>query len=446
MAPDMHTLAPELLAKIFLHCIGDESRESTRCVKLAPLLLGRVCRTWRTISVSSLDLWSRIVMVVPKEAMMECKKEMLAANVWISRSGSRPLSICIDYDWECCCEEFPRLLKLVASHSSRWNDIKITIPAKFDSAILAGFRSRYLPQLEHFNINLFGDDDSEYVHPLALSSAPRLQTFHHISDFGGGRQIDFSGQTHHVRKIEVVFDMGVYPEMAGMSLGDLFTCLTNCPLLKELYLPITKIWSNRPQETPSIIELSHLRALGLNISPHIDPGFLFDILFLPALISLTIWMEHYDDDYSDWPYLRSMLARSCPRLQDLDVGAPMTEATLIESLFYLPSLISLRVSSVDFTDSILHSLTVDANKSSRSMCPFLQTIDFGFGNFSPTTEAGFSTNAMIAMILSRRRSTESTSGKELEMVRGGLFEFDSILSNPDIAKCVGDGLKLGYEH
>ncbi|TDL16594.1 hypothetical protein BD410DRAFT_901925 [Rickenella mellea] len=443
-ASAIHTFAPELLANIFLHCLDDEYRHSTRCVSQAPLLLGRVCRTWRTISVSSPELWSRIVMVESELSQIDCKKDLIATKLWISRSGSIPLSICIDYDRTHHSEEIPHLLRLVASHSWRWKDIKITVLAGFGDIMLEPFQTGRMPQLEYFDSTLLGPKQSKVGRPLCLSSAPRLQVFRNIRAFGGGR-IDFGGQTHHIKEIALEFEMGTTPEMPGLSLDDLLACLTNCPLIEQLYFPVTINVSNRrPQDTNSIVKLLHLRDLGLNLRPRIDPGFLFDILFLPALISLYIFMEHYDDGYTDWAHLRSMLLRSRPQLQHLRVAVPMTEATLIESLSYIPSLISLRFDGVDCTDTLLNSLTLGKSDSTKNLCPSLQTIDFGSGHFGNTF--AFSTNAMMAMILSRRQRMESTGGKALEAVLGGSFKFDSISSNLDVAKCVDNGLKLGYGH
>ncbi|KII83264.1 hypothetical protein PLICRDRAFT_119641, partial [Plicaturopsis crispa FD-325 SS-3] len=46
-------LPPELLSQIFIHCLEEEEPSIDR----APLLLGRVCRRWRSISLSTPELW-----------------------------------------------------------------------------------------------------------------------------------------------------------------------------------------------------------------------------------------------------------------------------------------------------------------------------------------------------------------------------------------------------
>ncbi|KAJ6554425.1 hypothetical protein B0H19DRAFT_868891, partial [Mycena capillaripes] len=49
------TLPTEITVEIFTHCLPDEP-----CVPrtdTAPLLLGRICRTWREISLATPELW-----------------------------------------------------------------------------------------------------------------------------------------------------------------------------------------------------------------------------------------------------------------------------------------------------------------------------------------------------------------------------------------------------
>ncbi|TDL20085.1 hypothetical protein BD410DRAFT_391327 [Rickenella mellea] len=59
-------LPPELLCDIFHHCISHPTRRSGffrlpyPSVTEAPLKLGRVCRSWRQLVLSTPTLWSRL--------------------------------------------------------------------------------------------------------------------------------------------------------------------------------------------------------------------------------------------------------------------------------------------------------------------------------------------------------------------------------------------------
>ncbi|TDL19828.1 hypothetical protein BD410DRAFT_398116 [Rickenella mellea] len=61
----MQTLPPELLSEIFWHCLyhGRDApvTHKTRTTLHAPLLLGRICSRWRTILISTPELWSIII-------------------------------------------------------------------------------------------------------------------------------------------------------------------------------------------------------------------------------------------------------------------------------------------------------------------------------------------------------------------------------------------------
>ncbi|TDL13631.1 hypothetical protein BD410DRAFT_735089 [Rickenella mellea] len=50
----------ELLAKIFLFCLPITFPRPSR--REAPLLLGRVCRVWRSVSLHTPQLWAQIIL------------------------------------------------------------------------------------------------------------------------------------------------------------------------------------------------------------------------------------------------------------------------------------------------------------------------------------------------------------------------------------------------
>ncbi|TDL18144.1 hypothetical protein BD410DRAFT_901047 [Rickenella mellea] len=440
-------LAPEVLTEIFLRCVAISSDEYSNLCQLrdpsqAPLLLGRVCSRWRMVSVSSPDLWSNLTIEDHFSSQENIKKDLVAANLWISRSGSRPLSIRINFGWTFGTEEFPQLLQLVASQSWRWKHIDVLIPLEFHHMIFAPFQTGCLPRLENFSCATLNDPKPEHVCSLTVSSAPQLQVLRLVG--GLGPHIDFSGNINHLRTIRITIERD--PGMPGiLSLRDFLTCLTHCPLLEDLAFPIAEISTAHLQDIPSVITLSHLLSLSLVFPSGNDVGYLFEKLFLPALIRLHLSMEHHDDHYVDWRYLTSMLAHSRPHLQDLRLDFPMAEATLIESLSYIPSLTSLSLDSVECTDAVLASLTIDNSNPSKGLCPNLETIDFG----STYSTLNFPRHAMIPMILSRRRSLASTgltNRNALENVRCGALTFGSILFDPDIVKCVDEGLKIEYGH
>ncbi|TDL21421.1 hypothetical protein BD410DRAFT_789860 [Rickenella mellea] len=428
----IHTLAPELLTEIFLHCV--DTNGHLRHLSRPPLLLGRVCSRWRIVSADSPVLWTRFAIIGHRWSRIDWKKDLEATKVWMSRSGSCPLTICLVYSQLWGEQLLMPILESLVSQSWRWENVYISIPSEFESVILAPFWTGRLHQLQSFDCCLDGIQvaNSEDVRPLALSSAPQLQSFRHVREVGG--HIDFGGRIHTVKILEIRYPMD--SGTAGMSPGDLLTCLTHCPLLEELTFLITEFGSIHPQELPPIIELCHLRHFYLALSAGIDPGYLFGVLFVPALEKLTLLMKVDNNHYTDWPHLRPMLARSRPPLRSLALyRVPVIEKTLCECLSYIPSLTFLGLGGTECTDIILNFLTTDKNDTSRRICPCLDEIEFRHAS-------RFSSSAMISMILSRHPSNTNIENRQpLKLIdcRESQMEWNAS-SNSCIAECIEAGL------
>ncbi|KII91990.1 hypothetical protein PLICRDRAFT_102633, partial [Plicaturopsis crispa FD-325 SS-3] len=80
-------LPPEMLSKIFIHCLTDDPRPRA---DRAPLLLGRVCHAWRLISHSTPQLWSSIAVKI-----LEYQARPVHFRDWVGRSGALPLTMTI---------------------------------------------------------------------------------------------------------------------------------------------------------------------------------------------------------------------------------------------------------------------------------------------------------------------------------------------------------------
>ncbi|TDL16602.1 hypothetical protein BD410DRAFT_795168 [Rickenella mellea] len=439
------SLAPELLCSIFSHCVSNDqrkdahSRDSIRCLFRAPLLLGRVCSRWRDVSISSPELWSSFAVGDdrgrPPDA--DLAKDLKATKHWISRSGSRPLSIRISYKLPRTYETMVRpILESLVSQSWRWKNVTLDVPSEFEAIIVAPFRNQILPQLVEFDSISKTPGSGEFI----LSSAPRLRVLSRIGP------IDFSGGVHGIKQIRMDYD---HTRNSRPSLDDLFSCFTHCPLLEDLFIFIytDDEWRTRlPDELPSIIELSHLTHLYLYCMSGIDPCRLFDRLYLPALVSLNLHMWSSNASDPEWRQIQTMLAHSRPPLQTLAFSLlPMSERTMIGCLSYVPTLTSFHVYGTNLTDSILGSLTVDEadTNASKNLCPLLERIEFedAFGG----GKCHFSEHAMTRMIISRRKFAKNTpgTGMALKWIKAS-FQFDRIRSNPDIAECLNNGLRLVY--
>ncbi|KAF9009941.1 hypothetical protein BDQ17DRAFT_1235096, partial [Cyathus striatus] len=104
-------LGHDILQEIFIACLPADRNPCMSIVE-APMLLTRVCSTWRSIAHSTPRLWAAIHIVLPDVSLepmitdIECERRMdfirlkldqrrAAAKEWLDRSGACPLSLSV---------------------------------------------------------------------------------------------------------------------------------------------------------------------------------------------------------------------------------------------------------------------------------------------------------------------------------------------------------------
>lgn len=172
----------EVLCKVFHHCQPDE--EDTASPKdsswrmhpdVAPLLLLRVCRTWRTVVTSTPELWSCLylpILHLPFDNTLLFERRAIvhesfikALNTWLSLSKFAPLS----FDFATDNSPFlatticPSLGALVFQ-ASRWQRVRITVhnfcAERVGHTILHyPFKPLELPLLESFTYQQYAHTD-----------------------------------------------------------------------------------------------------------------------------------------------------------------------------------------------------------------------------------------------------------------------------------------------
>ncbi|TDL22406.1 hypothetical protein BD410DRAFT_260085 [Rickenella mellea] len=401
MSTTIETLSPELLSEIFWHCVHDHPNVM-HVPRRAPLMLGRICSRWRAISISTPGLWSTIVIGRhPASISVNNRKDLDAAIVWVNRSGTRPLTFCINElgnPSEGYGSDLRQVLEFVVSQSRRWGKLLVTLPSQFMDMLLVPLMEGNTPNLEDIQSQsiLYGDIEGFGSWSFVLSSTPHLKR---LKFFGAPINIDFGEQIHRVQTIEI----GSQPH-GKFSLLDLLQCLLQCPSLIKLGHHIKK---SSPAATlqhalPNVIALTNLRYLTLTFSATVDPYLVFDRLYLPSITSLRLSMSQCTQ--TDWPYLASMLKRSPSLLAVLHLqGVPMTERTLIECLSLTPKLEQLSLDGINCSDITLSALTIDDNENVNSaiLCPYLSNVDFG-------PPCLFSPHAFKAMVFSRWSSDQTS--------------------------------------
>ncbi|KAF7376847.1 hypothetical protein MSAN_00102200 [Mycena sanguinolenta] len=91
----------DIIQELFIACLPTH-RNCVMSASEAPVLLGRVCRSWRAISLSTPRLWSSLHVVeplwnpadpTPGSFEEKVARRLEIAQMWLSRSGQCPLSI-----------------------------------------------------------------------------------------------------------------------------------------------------------------------------------------------------------------------------------------------------------------------------------------------------------------------------------------------------------------
>ncbi|KAF8199588.1 hypothetical protein BJ912DRAFT_844773 [Pholiota molesta] len=337
-------LPPEILSEIFIYCIPDEQFPLPYTTE-APLLLTHVSAQWRSLAISIPELWTALH-VNYKDPV----EDIPATNVWLSRSGSKPLSLSVAIDFS----EQPQqeILDALCRHSKRWKHVR------FD------FRHLLCPPMDVSNIN---------IAPITslLSSAPKLREVTWVDDLADTDTL-LQLPLGRLTKLALSMDHGTL---------DYLQVLNECYNLEHIRL--TRPFSLTPQ-TQAPIFLPKLTSF--NISSDITG--VLDLLVLPALREVRIHGDvdkhgrshtlghdaHPNSHHHANPFahsatgtwdptpLLSLIDRSACSITSLSVSPPMTEAALLMCLRGTSnSLVKLSVEGIPVGDMLMQGLTCHPN-------------------------------------------------------------------------------------
>ncbi|KAJ7680042.1 hypothetical protein B0H17DRAFT_1232474 [Mycena rosella] len=106
-------LATEITAEIFAHCLPDLLVASKPRTDTAPLLLGRICSTWRNIALTTPKLWSRLEIAGAAGSVYTAP--------WLARAGNQPLTLSI------ALAETTQILAVLKEYAHRWRDVHLDL-------------------------------------------------------------------------------------------------------------------------------------------------------------------------------------------------------------------------------------------------------------------------------------------------------------------------------
>ncbi|RDB17703.1 hypothetical protein Hypma_001015 [Hypsizygus marmoreus] len=259
-------LPPELLQKIFVHCMDPPDTFSAPYDPHPTLVLTRVCRLWFSIATAQSILWSSLL--IPANINIE----LLAR--WLYRSRSQPLSFRL--------HPFPgwnnvEAGKLLFAHRHRWCSVSIDLVSDLGRKWLKTVARQSPDSLQAIQLQSTWPQDMNNL-ALALSSCPKLYWLSVTSSQLSARVPDMS-----------------WTKLRGLNLDcyvtvdALLRLLSNCPCIEIVDLSFLG-WAAGPCVSVFLPFLSSLTVKG-----DVDPGILFDNLTLPALLSLVLHTDSFSD-------------------------------------------------------------------------------------------------------------------------------------------------------
>jgi hypothetical protein len=181
LAP-LRAIPPEVLQEIFLACLP-ATHGAIMHSSEAPLLLGRVCSSWRTLSLATPALWASLHAVVPgpepipgadptvsSATTQRIDSRRDAMQLWLQRSGSCPLSITLFVAYQ-PPEYSQRFMDVLLPYSRRWRELKMLEVSSETLSPLHTLTASDVPLLETFEVT-----DTMFNHPGSDSLALRFLT------------------------------------------------------------------------------------------------------------------------------------------------------------------------------------------------------------------------------------------------------------------------------
>ncbi|KAJ6480300.1 hypothetical protein C8R45DRAFT_1005125 [Mycena sanguinolenta] len=338
----------------------------------APVLLCRVCKSWRVVALSTPQLWASFHIVVPPPSKFD--RLVALVTTWLKRSGSVPLNISMvysmasDWDWD-----VSPLLETLITVSHRWKNVHLTLPHSA-AHVLGGLTSDDVPQLRSIGLCPPPPVQDDELWPLDFLATKSL------------RKVTFTG-THSFANSAISWGTLTHLDMCPfVPFGHALAILSQCTVLQTCKIGLEDAQEENSAMIPPVVlpQLSRLAVLcvAYGIGPHF-----FNHVSLPELRSFYLENGYNVDLTRLIPSPRSMKYLHL-EVEGLDCGNLLTSLAnmpLLEELLLFAEPRSKEQTEETDTwrywksregdkDFLVH-LTPSSDGHDSALCPLLRRVE-----------------------------------------------------------------------
>ncbi|KAJ6562563.1 hypothetical protein B0H19DRAFT_1234134, partial [Mycena capillaripes] len=411
----------DVIQEIFAACLPTH-RNCVMSAAEAPVLLGRICSSWRVVSLSTPRLWARLHIVQPPRDRFDSDAESMnkklaqrleVTKMWLGRAGQCPLSISLQTRPEPCYSPpatpstseplSGQFLQALIAFAPRWQHIILTTPP-FMLDEMAHLTAADVPMLQTIGL-----------HPHPQQQFPPVTTKWEFCEMLSSPSISsfsISGNSFSPDKLPLQWHRLTDLTVDGPLWETLLTServlqtLSMCPALHSCKLMVNDGAMDGMPFLHSTVELQSLRALELNFGSVVArvPR-LLEHLSLPQLRAFTLH-GHADsqDSFSLAPFFAFWT-----HLESLHIDSKtFSKSTLLDSIQNLPPSLQ-RLSIFDMShEAQLASLDDDVLAVLAPGCPALKTVLINFCS-------AISDAALLKFITARMTGKYRTTLKHLQV-------------------------------
>ncbi|KIK98361.1 hypothetical protein PAXRUDRAFT_9574 [Paxillus rubicundulus Ve08.2h10] len=399
----------DIMANVFEHCVWDQAMPKADA-RLAPLLLGQVCRSWRCLLFSLPCLWTMLHLDFPSgakdwDAVMQSKT--MTMHVWFSRAKATPISLFLNHPkgshipWHALMYLDREILAL----SCRLKDLTLHFSPRSLSCLLT-FTQSSLPYLQHLELQNSNSLPSNEIPPaIALHSAPSLRSLT-ISWCSLDLQ-HFRIPWSQLQELNLQYEASSFWNPVQ---SDYLQVLSQCPNLTLLFLGIGAPINDLDLMSILPVTLSKVHTFKLSVylqNPYLQH--FFDAIHMPGLQSfeiknVSLALGSFTGQTECLPFLEKCadtLRSVCFSRIDIPDAAIipcLAQLHHVTTMLYLPGILRLNHGLMTALTGNRSSTDSDDVSHSQFICPRLQRLHLRCSSVVPVDD--------IARLVESRCRTE----------------------------------------